>query len=584
MNVANVCRFHHQQAIEYEPRLQNMLKQQRQAKSIWTEQIENLMVRFLDKYGSKNKINFVDDSPNTRERIERIAKSIDKEMQAAITASSQVLGSKTPETTSSIFSRTYLPLHKLFVNERVKGDSTGKFLCLRPSFLIKYILDLNLFCTSLSQLLDVDETASSIFYLSGPGHNTHNDADTIARCLSDARHLLLGATMRPVCAAALKAFPKPPSASQPTIVLRRKLADVSPTSESSSDSDPSGLRSFARSFNQSTFGQVFAQLRHVGDGVYFRTGHIWKATLAGFNSVDAGGPFRESIAMLCDDLLSSTLPLFLPTPNNRQNVGSHRGDFLPNPSLRGENFANMYIFIGKLMGMALRSGELLPLSLPPLFWARLVRSPVTTELLSQSHHTHVKAMRQFATIHFSESDASIVLDGNGDEVCQASDFDDLFCKDFTMVGIDGTTHDLVPGGRGKSVQVEDAAHYANLALEHSVHEVDWAIDRIREGLTHVIPSLALSFMRWDHVEAQVCGSPKVDLELLRSVAEYEGFSATDDVIRYFWEVMEDLSNKNRAQVRVVMFVCFASFHEPTHCRLQACVCLLLIETLLFGRC
>ena len=80
------------------------------------------------------------------------------------------------------------------------------------------------------------------------------------------------------------------------------------------------------------------------------------------------------------------------------------------------------------MGMAIRSSELLPLSLPPLFWARLVDCPVTPQMLLQSHHSHVKAMAQFAGIRFSEEDPTMVVDGQGELLCLAHEFDDLFCK------------------------------------------------------------------------------------------------------------------------------------------------------------
>ncbi len=80
------------------------------------------------------------------------------------------------------------------------------------------------------------------------------------------------------------------------------------------------------------------------------------------------------------------------------------------------------------MGMAIRGGELLPLSLPPLFWARLVDSPVTPQMLLQSHHSHVKAMAQFAGIRFSDTDPGVVVDGQGELLCLAHEFEDLFCK------------------------------------------------------------------------------------------------------------------------------------------------------------
>lgn len=58
------------------------------------------------------------------------------------------------------------------------------------------------------------------------------------------------------------------------------------------------------------------------------------------------------------------------------------------------------------------------------------------------------------------------------------------------------------------------------------------------------------FLRWDQIELMVCGDPKVDLALLRKVCKYEGFSEADDTIRMFWEVMEEISEKDRVQASV----------------------------------
>ena len=237
--------------------------------------------------------------------------------------------------------------------------------------------------------------------------------------------------------------------------------------------------------------------------------------------------------MMCDDLQGDILELLVPTPNQRQNVGARRGAYLPNPARQGTQFAPLFQFLGKLMGMAMRSGEFLPLSLAPLFWARLVDSPVTPSLLAQSHHAHVTAMKQFAGIRFSREDPSMVVDSEGANLCPAEDFEDEFCKDFTTVrcraslmialhflcanwccclqcvvrfgsflivrcllkpagphfkvGINGAVHALVPGGASRMVRVEDTARYADLAIEFSIHEVDWAVDCVREGLGKVVP-------------------------------------------------------------------------------------------------
>ena len=79
-----------------------------------------------------------------------------------------------------------------------------------------------------------------------------------------------------------------------------------------------------------------------------------------------------------------------------------------------------------MMGMAVRSGEFFPLYLAPLFWARLVRSPVTAGILAQSHHSNVTAMAQFAGIHYKEDDRNIVLDGAGKVLCEAAEFEEEY--------------------------------------------------------------------------------------------------------------------------------------------------------------
>ena len=38
------------------------------------------------------------------------------------------------------------------------------------------------------------------------------------------------------------------------------------------------------------------------------------------------------------------------------------------------------------------------------------------------------------------------------------------------------------------------------------------------------------------------------MELLKAVCVFEGFTATDRTVQLFWEVMESLSQKDRAQV------------------------------------
>ena len=45
---------------------------------------------------------------------------------------------------------------------------------------------------------------------------------------------------------------------------------------------------------------------------------------------------------------------------------------------------------------------------------------------------------------------------------------------------------------------------------------------------------------------QACGSPDIPLTLLKSVATYKNVESTSDLIGWFWDVMDELSNEERS--------------------------------------
>ena len=43
----------------------------------------------------------------------------------------------------------------------------------------------------------------------------------------------------------------------------------------------------------------------------------------------------------------------------------------------------------------------------------------------------------------------------------------------------------------------------------------------------------------------MCGSPEIDVDLLRRVVEYEGYDENDSVIQNFWEILEEMTREER---------------------------------------
>lgn len=66
-----------------------------------------------------------------------------------------------------------------------------------------------------------------------------------------------------------------------------------------------------------------------------------------------------------------------------------------------------------------------------------------------------------------------------------------------------------------------------------------------EGLSNVLPVEVLKLLSGEELREVVCGNADVDVDLLRSVVEYEGYSEIDEVIQYFWETLRGFTNAER---------------------------------------
>jgi len=71
------------------------------------------------------------------------------------------------------------------------------------------------------------------------------------------------------------------------------------------------------------------------------------------------------------------LPLFILCPNGREGVGQNRDKYVPRPSATKPLHLSMFEFLGQLMGLAIRTTELLNLDLPSIVWKSLVNDEIT---------------------------------------------------------------------------------------------------------------------------------------------------------------------------------------------------------------
>ena len=72
--------------------------------------------------------------------------------------------------------------------------------------------------------------------------------------------------------------------------------------------------------------------------------------------------------MYTQELQSTALSLLLRTPNGRHGVGFNREKWILNPGATSSVEMEMFAFLGKLMGIAMRSKDYLALNLPSIVW------------------------------------------------------------------------------------------------------------------------------------------------------------------------------------------------------------------------
>ncbi|CAM9591597.1 unnamed protein product, partial [Scytosiphon promiscuus] len=187
-------------------------------------------------------------------------------------------------------------------------------------------------------------------------------ADTLGWQLREMNHLVLPHIKNAVLEAALTATQGPGDGVAVTLDNVKSML--------SRDRGEKDLTS-----SQCVFAQAYRQLsetdpkilRTVWDGE-----RVFQINFVGEDGVDAGGVFREGMSRMVEDLFSPDLDLLIPCPNGRHAVGQNNEKFVPNPQHSSPLALSMLRFVGRLMGLSLRTRLCLPFQLPGLIWKRML--------------------------------------------------------------------------------------------------------------------------------------------------------------------------------------------------------------------
>ena len=271
----------------------------------------------------------------------------------------------------------------------------------------------------------------------------------------------------------------------------------------------------------SIFGQVFRRVSSLPASALRRKDQLWETVLAGERAHDLGGPYREIWTIMCEELMSTTLPLFQLSPN---------GDvYVPNSHAKTPVQLQMFEFFGKIIGAAARGSLCMEISLASMVWRAILGLEPRISDWRGVDHAEYRTLECIRSMGRAEFESAFGVD-------------ELIFSSKTLAG---NPIDLVEGGADRAVSWEERDEYFNLVLKSHMKEFDVAVARIRAGLATQLPPAVLSLITWRELEEMVCGRPEVNLSVLKGMATYSGYSPLDQQVQWLWEILEDFTTDER---------------------------------------
>jgi len=292
----------------------------------------------------------------------------------------------------------------------------------------------------------------------------------------------------------------------------------------------------------------------------------FRVAFSGQTSHDQGAAYRSLFRRVCAEVQSQTVPLFVPCPNSIKDKDREaNSDRLGGAAVGSSGTAGswnrkplymvnlpfcvppgqtplgldpgriaLYRSFGQLMGIALRTQVPLPLALPSIIWRPLVGEDLSRDDLMAIDSDVVGLLE-----YFEHLEALGVTSEN---------FEQLVGGDLRFVAplSDGSSVELMPGGRHVQVQYDNARHFASLLERARLGECIPMVAAIYEGLISVVPRQILPLFTWRELELLVCGRPLVDVSLLHECACYgPPLQGSEPHILLFWNVLEESSIVHR---------------------------------------
>ena len=273
--------------------------------------------------------------------------------------------------------------------------------------------------------------------------------------------------------------------------------------------------------SETIFGQLFRSLGGLNSKEFLKEmgKKLFRVDLKGERAIDAGGPYHEILSDACDDLQTDYIELLIKTPNNKSEIGEDRDKYIINPNCNNTTYKKALEFIGKLMALAISSGETLNFNLHSVVWKTLLEIQITFEDFKNidfNFYNWIKELKE-------------VLSNKNEE------FLNSFNLYFTIQNSNDKKISLIENGDNIKVTLENLKNFIDLAQSKRLEEITEQIKNIKEGLYSAIEKGLLKILNWEQLENMVCGEANFDMKDFKKNTKCD---EKEEVIQWFWKWLE----------------------------------------------
>ena len=281
------------------------------------------------------------------------------------------------------------------------------------------------------------------------------------------------------------------------------------------------------------FSQLYRKTRNYPKKNYLsnKNHRLFSVKLQGEGASDFSGVYNEIISIISFELQSKYLELFIKTPNNKNEIGLNRDKYIPNPLAKKQLYKDMFYFIGNLMLHAISSGNVLNLNLHPIFYKKILKQDISFNEIETLDKLSFKFINS--------------LEALKDENEFNKNYPDLF---FTVhSSSDNTLIELIKDGKYKKVTYDKLKQYIKLYKEFLMNEIDEQVSMIRKGIFDILDEKISCLITPEDLEEYICGSPTLNIQLLREKTSYEYYESDSPTIINFWKALESFTNEEKSK-------------------------------------